>query len=87
MSPLMNQKFIKCHFIKYLGLTDLDGEGQFVWSSDGSVTNYTNWDSGEPSDGNEHCVALSSSKGYRWNDVWCNGHHGQSCYPLCQKYP
>lgn len=51
----------------YIGLTDQDVEGTFVWDS-GEPLTYTNWSSGEPNNfgGNEHYVETSSSG--LWND-------------------
>lgn len=56
----------------YIGLTDKDVEGTFVWDS-GEAFSYSNWASGEPNNsGNEDFVQLVSSG--RWNDIpWGTG--------------
>ncbi|CAG0905682.1 unnamed protein product, partial [Cyprideis torosa] len=42
----------------WIGFNDIDIEGTFVWS-DGSQSEYTKWDSGQPDDGNqEDCVEM-----------------------------
>ena len=56
----------------WIGLTDLEVEGIFRWTSDGSVAVYTNWLPLEPTNdgGFGHCtmwVAPYES----WNDVRC----------------
>ena len=67
--------------IENLGLTDVVDEGQFVWASDGSAANYTNWNSGEPRSGNKRCAAISAaSTSYKWFSTHCT----EPLYPLCQ---
>ncbi len=56
----------------YIGLTDKDSEGTFVWDS-GESFSYSNWGAGEPNNsGNEDFVQFISSG--RWNDIsWSSG--------------
>ena len=56
----------------FVGLTDTDIEGTFVWS-DGSTVSYTNWGDSEPDDdfGIGDCVILVAANG-KWNDTPCN---------------
>ncbi|XP_063963415.1 uncharacterized protein LOC129273234 [Lytechinus pictus] len=66
----------------WIGYNDLDEEGTWVWT-DGTVTSYTNWNSGEPSGGSEHCGALRWSSDGTWNDAHCSSSYGYVCkYPL-----
>ncbi len=65
----------------YIGLTDLEEEGTFVWI-DGSTPTYTNWAEGEPNNSGEieHCTGIYPETGL-WNDFnctaprafWCEG--------------
>ena len=63
----------------FLGLSDVDNEGWWVWSSDNSHLEYSNWDYPEPNGGNiENCASVSYfgpygllSKG-RWDDSPCS---------------
>ncbi|XP_023560907.1 low affinity immunoglobulin epsilon Fc receptor isoform X2 [Octodon degus] len=54
----------------WIGLRDLDIEGQFLWM-DGSSVDYSNWQPGEPNnaDPGEDCVMLLRSG--KWNDAFC----------------
>jgi len=69
----------------WIGLTDLANEGEFLWWSDYSIPNYTNWDQSEPNnyDGNEDCTESSGYRlpSFRWNDVSCM----LNKYAICQK--
>ena len=51
----------------WLGYNDVQTEGSFVWSN-GEVTNYENWNTGEPNNaGNEDYVQMTSTG--KWNDT------------------
>lgn len=56
----------------FIGLTDADSEGSFVWV-DGTplAPEQSNWSLNEPNDAmmNEDCVVLSTAG--RWNDINC----------------
>jgi hypothetical protein len=55
----------------FIGLTDKNKEGEFLWSS-GEVVNFTNWEHGEPSRtgiyGEEDYAHMFSYNNYRQND-------------------
>lgn len=57
-------------FGTWIGLRDLDLEGQFVWM-DKNPLDYSNWAPGEPNnqEPSEDCVVMGSSG--KWNDVDC----------------
>ncbi|CAH1248696.1 CSMD1 [Branchiostoma lanceolatum] len=64
----------------WIGLTDQDVEGQFVWS-DGTQLVYSNWAPGEPNgDITKNCVHLWPLANFRWDDMPC----GRSNYYICQ---
>lgn len=56
----------------WLGLSDLQNEGQFVTLSDARRPRYSNWIKGEPNNlrENEHCAMYWSLK-KGWNDSPC----------------
>ena len=63
----------------WLGGSDIDTEGSWVWASDGAPINMTRyWASGEPSDsvGIQNCAAPTVS-GMR--DVFCGGYLAFIC--------
>eukprot|EP00965_Chrysotila_dentata_P162551 5367452-Pleurochrysis_carterae.AAC.3 len=55
----------------WIGLNDLDNEGQFVWDGTGGEPTFAPWESAQPDnfEGLEHCVHL---RGSRWNDQRCD---------------
>uniref|UniRef100_K1Q6M3 Collectin-10 n=1 Tax=Magallana gigas TaxID=29159 RepID=K1Q6M3_MAGGI len=58
----------------WLGLTDLQREGQYVAMSDARRPRYSNWVRGEPNNGNrqEHCAMYWIAR-RGWNDTVCTG--------------
>lgn len=65
----------------WIGLTDLDQEGVWVWA-DGSTPDYLNWNGGEPNNaGNEDCVQLYPSGA--WNDIKCATPYAVICEDAC----
>lgn len=70
------QDFLTKHANKrgsWIGLRDLDLEGEFIWM-DGSPLGYSNWNPGEPNNGDqgEDCVMMRGSG--KWNDASCRSH-------------
>ncbi|XP_078664783.1 sushi, von Willebrand factor type A, EGF and pentraxin domain-containing protein 1-like [Branchiostoma floridae x Branchiostoma belcheri] len=64
----------------WIGLTDRDVEGQFMWS-DGSQLAYSAWAPGEPNgDITKNCVHLWPLANFRWDDMPC----GRNNYYICQ---
>lgn len=62
--------FVKLDF--WMGGSDDQTEGSWIWSADGSELVYTNWYPNEPnhSDG-ENCLKLSALYHWHWNDANC----------------
>ena len=63
----------------FLGLSDVDNEGWWVWSSNNGRLEYSNWDYDEPGGGDkENCASVGMfgtvgvlSKG-KWIDSYCS---------------
>nr|XP_011431664.1 perlucin-like protein [Crassostrea gigas] len=64
----------------WLGLTDLQREGQYVAMSDARRPRYSNWVRGEPNNGNrqEHCAMYWIAR-RGWNDTVCTGRMNYVC--------
>ncbi|XP_043407079.1 mannose-binding protein [Chelonia mydas] len=64
------QEIVKASEQTYLGISDVQTEGKFVYLNGEPVT-YTNWNTGEPNNnGNEDCVAMYDNG--KWNDLDCS---------------
>uniref|UniRef100_A0A8C4YL92 C-type lectin domain-containing protein n=1 Tax=Gopherus evgoodei TaxID=1825980 RepID=A0A8C4YL92_9SAUR len=64
------QEILKDSEQAYLGMSDVQTEGKFLYLNGGPVT-YTNWETGEPNNNkNEDCVAMYSNG--KWNDIDCS---------------
>ena len=57
----------------WLGVNDKSNEGTFVYGSDQSSVNWTNWYPGEPNNSynNEDCVISAGWASWKWVDTWC----------------
>ena len=65
----------------WIGLTDQKIEGEFVWTSNGSIPKYTNWERGEPNGGMmEDCVHLWKKR--TWYDLSCDV---SGLFALCER--
>ncbi|XP_053251363.1 collectin-10 [Podarcis raffonei] len=67
-------------FRVFIGLSDMENEGQFVYADRTPLQSYSNWKEGEPQDtsGQEDCVEMLSTG--QWNDTEC--HH--TMYFVCE---
>ena len=64
----------------FLGATDVDLEGTWVWI-DGSAWDYDRWASEEPSGGaGENCLEMVPTSGGTWNDVPCDASHTEKAF-------
>lgn len=54
----------------WIGLNDLGAQGTWVWAY--GLSDYTNWNPGEPSGGDEQCVVTNWIAPGKWNDMVCN---------------
>ncbi|VDH97392.1 Hypothetical predicted protein [Mytilus galloprovincialis] len=57
----------------WLGGTDIDNEGDWMWSTSQTEITFADWGDGQPSnsDGNEHCLQMKYEYGLTWNDDPC----------------
>lgn len=64
----------------WLGLSDVNDEGSFLWS-DRTALDFHRWADGQPNNiHNEDCVhALGFLHKFQWNDVNCSACYGFTC--------
>uniref|UniRef100_A0A8C5WRV9 C-type lectin domain-containing protein n=1 Tax=Laticauda laticaudata TaxID=8630 RepID=A0A8C5WRV9_LATLA len=83
--PVLLQNFLQTRARNarhWLGLTDIDIEGEWKWVDGSSYRNgFRYWKRGEPNNdlSNEDCAHLWGNG--EWNDVFCT----YSCYYICEK--
>ncbi|XP_062587630.1 perlucin-like [Saccostrea cucullata] len=72
----------------WLGGSDAELPGVWMWSTSRTMLMYTNWAPGEPNhhqSDNEHCLDLLYYAGYNdayfWNDEYCT----RLCHPICEQ--
>jgi hypothetical protein len=68
----------------WIGLTDQETEGKFIWTSTGKEAGYTNWHEDHPSmykKNSEDCVMLRKTD-RTWEDYSCSS---DELLALCEK--
>ena len=79
-------KFIKTQYLSggggryWIGLSDIDNEGDWRWTDGTGIAGYEKWRSGQPNnyENNQHCGAILKGKYYganynaEWNDEKCS---------------
>ena len=62
----------------FIGINDIEVEGQFVYASNGEDITWSQWNSDEPNNaGDEDCVEM---RDHAWNDIPC----GYPQYYICE---
>ena len=67
----------------WIGVNDIDIEGDWVWESDKSKLLFSDWHDGEPNNykNGDCCQIKWHNLLYRWNDEPCHS----SCLYICEK--
>ena len=64
----------------YIGLNDIQDEGDFLWQDGSSLNGYTNWYAADPNGGTQHnCVIKGHSGNGKWSDVDCTEENRYAC--------
>lgn len=63
----------------WIGLTDVQEEGTYIWMTSRTMPEYTNWEDGEPNNFhmNENCVEIRMDG--TWNDDVCHSYNRYIC--------
>lgn len=85
-------QFIKTEYLNaggryWIGLSDLDHNGQWEWTDGTGLTGYTNWSIGQPkNNNNQQCITILKGKYMNfdwfdgeWNDYFCRKELGYIC--------
>ena len=66
----------------WLGLSDINTEGTFVWN-DGTPVDFIHWAKNQPNNFHNqdciHTIGLLQDHGYEWNDINCSDCHRFTC--------
>ncbi|CAC5410173.1 unnamed protein product [Mytilus coruscus] len=69
----------------WIGLTDIDDNGVWIWSSSQTEATVTDWYHTQPTMvyqlKEQNCVFLFRKFGYKWNDAYCE----DECQYVCEK--
>ena len=74
----------------WVGLTDRAHTGQYTWQHSWTEAVWTNWGSGEPDGGGQHCVMIWGGHQYYWADFNCKydtSTSGGQIHALCEAGP
>ncbi|WP_278924624.1 C-type lectin domain-containing protein, partial [Pseudophaeobacter profundi] len=64
----------------WIGASDIESEGEFIWSSSGRPLSYTNWDPHNTGGTDQNCLAAGwASDYYKWADRPCAELHTYVC--------
>ncbi|XP_033735880.1 perlucin-like protein [Pecten maximus] len=65
----------------WIGLSDWELEGNFIWVPERLTPLYKNWGPGEPDNDHldQHCTVINTREHYQWYDRTCNQKYGYIC--------
>jgi hypothetical protein len=69
----------------WLGGTDVQTEGTWVWAPSSAAVSYTDWAPDQPDsaqmDFEEDCMEMAGEYNYKWNDYSCD----KTGFSICEK--
>ena len=82
-------QFIKTEYLSpwgryWIGLSDLDSNGQWEWTDGTGLTGYAKWSSGQPKNNDQQCITILKGMYFdwfdgEWNDYFCWKELGYIC--------
>ncbi|VDI74243.1 Hypothetical predicted protein [Mytilus galloprovincialis] len=68
----------------WIGATDFETEDVWKWNTTQTMVTVTDWSPGQPDNylGNQDCVQIMTSEGYRWDDNLCEALRAFACEML-----
>ncbi|XP_062568464.1 perlucin-like isoform X2 [Saccostrea cucullata] len=81
IESVAEDEFIRMHLIDnkltgsyWIGLSDIQAEGEWVWTTSQKTPTYSNWYPGQPDNAvhREDCANIYAHFGLHWNDSVCN---------------
>jgi len=77
----LDQQSNGMRFAVWIGLTDVMGEGNWMWSNGQQLGRYNNWYPGEPNNyhGKQDCVYMAMQYDYQWLDLDCEAYRFSLC--------
>ena len=89
-NDFIKNKYLNTSSIYWIGLSDIDNEGEWKWTDGTGLTGYNKWKSGQPNNvDNQDCVAIlegdhtAGRYNAEWNDLKCSRQLGY----ICKKSP
>merc|ERR1712180_163237 len=72
-SAAINDYLKSFNLMAWIGTTDNETEGTWVWETDGANVSWTGWAPNKPTNlnGKQHCAMLDPAVNYDWNDRSC----------------
>ena len=89
-NDFIKNEYLNTRGIYWIGLSDIDNEGEWKWTDGTELTGYNKWKSGQPNNkGDQDCVAILEGNytaglyNAEWNDLKCS----KKLRYICKKSP
>jgi len=65
----------------WLGATDSQKEGTWIWDKTGKTMVYKDWSTRQPDNrqNKQDCLVMPWKYHYQWDDIWCDALYGYVC--------
>ena len=90
-NDFIKNEYLNTSGIYWIGLSDIDNEGEWKWTDGTGLTGYNKWKSGQPNNrGDQDCVAILEGHYYatsRHNAEWNDLKRSKKLGYICKKSP